>query len=117
MRLYLYGALLGGLILGVLWYGSSRYDAGYDKAQLEQQIAIKTAVDARQKELTARYEEVLARKEKERADTLALIEQLQAREPEVIEREIVKYVENASCTNLGSDFVRLFNQIHDRSER
>lgn len=115
---YLVGLIFLGLGFGVIRYGANKYEAGYNAAKVEQAEAFTQQLQEQNEQLKERYNTALAKRDKANQEALALVEQLRKKKPEVITREITKYVKTANCTDLGNDFARLFNTIHDaKSDR
>lgn len=107
---YLIAAVILGLMGFAYWYGDRNYDAGYNAHKAEQFDATEIAVGAAEKRVSDKLKKVIARKDAERKAALELVTVIRRIKNKVIYREI-KILSTPDCTNLGPDFVELFNNI------
>ena len=97
---------------GVWWYGEARYDAGYDAHKGEMADAAAEVGKEGVRVAESDLEEVLARRTVELAEARALAERLRNREPEVVEREVIRYLEAGTCERYGPEFLSMWDAIH-----
>ncbi len=109
-RMYIIAAVILGLMAFAYWYGDRNFDAGYNAHKAEQSDATELAVEAEQQRVSDELNKVIARKEHERKAALQLVSVLRKSKNRIVYRDI-KILATPDCTNLGPDFVELFNSI------
>lgn len=113
-RLWVYaGAITAALTAA--WFGYwSWHDevkqSGVDECRVATYRANEKVLATTTARIRAEYQVVLAASEARRATALALVQELESRDPEVIYREIYRVAEAVDCKRLGTDFVGVYNQ-------